>query len=270
MHLKGTAFLLGRDIPETTLHLGYVVTARHVIEMIAGLGLASVWLRCNLKDGGLMWIETSTKQWLFHPNDPEVDVAVLSANIPGIADHLLIPLSRLLDHKQMCNEGIGVGEDVFIAGLFIHHAGVHRNIPIIRTGSIASLDEEKVATNNGLRTAYLIEARSIGGLSGSPVFAHQGIARVVDGRTEYSTLSTGVFHQIGMILGHWDTQVATGVDAADEDAATIGDKVNVGIAMITPGEKILEVINQKTIEALDVERKKALMVLLETETELKG
>src|ERR1700678_3317408 len=71
------------------------------------------------------------------------------------------------------------GDQVFLVGLFIEHPGADSRIqPLIRTGSVANEDatvdvqrdlsvEEWVSTN-----AYLIESRSWGGESGSPVFAY--------------------------------------------------------------------------------------------------
>jgi hypothetical protein len=54
--------------------------------------------------------------------------------------------------------------------------GRKRNIPIVRTGNISMIPSEKVPGIQIRRgesvesEVYLIEARSVGGLSGSPVF----------------------------------------------------------------------------------------------------
>jgi hypothetical protein len=56
--------------------------------------------------------------------------------------------------------------------------GRQRNIPIVRIGNVASMPHEPVATKNrGAIEAYLVEARSVGGLSGSPVLVQLGIVR---------------------------------------------------------------------------------------------
>ena len=85
-------------------------------------------------------------------------------------------------------EKIRVGSPVGLTGLFVHHHGSSRNIPIVRSGNIAAMTDEPVSTRRGLMTAFLVEVRSIGGLSGSPVFA-EGVAE------------TGV---IGLVHGHFD------------------------------------------------------------------
>jgi hypothetical protein len=51
-----------------------------------------------------------------------------------------------------------------------HHTGDLKNVPIVRVGNLASYPSEQIQTRAfGRMEAYLIEARSIGGLSGSPV-----------------------------------------------------------------------------------------------------
>ena len=75
-----------------------------------------------------------------------------------------------MTEKVIKENEIEVGEEVFVTGLFSHHHGQSKNIPIVRVGNISAMPEEKIQTKEHLMDAYLIEARSIGGLSGSPVF----------------------------------------------------------------------------------------------------
>ena len=96
-------------------------------------------------------------------------------------DHMYYSTSEFADDKFILENEVGVGDEVFITGLFSHHHGNHKNIPIVRTGNIASMPEEKIQTQNYLREAFLIEARSIGGLSGSPVFLNLGIVKKTQG-----------------------------------------------------------------------------------------
>jgi hypothetical protein len=78
--------------------------------------------------------------------------------------------------------------------------------------------------------AYLIEARSIGGLSGSPVFT---LARTSE---QVTILLMGLMH------GHWAVDSETIIDEVSQDAGTKAG-VNVGIAIVTPASKIMEIIN---------------------------
>jgi hypothetical protein len=78
-------------------------------------------------------------------------------------------------------------------GRGVHHRlvreshGRHQNVPIVRVGNFASYPAEQIQTGFGRMDAFLIEARSIGGLSGSPVFVHIGNVRVVEVQLKSAT-----------------------------------------------------------------------------------
>jgi len=71
---------------------------------------------------------------------------------------------------------IGPGDEVFIVGRFINHEGKQgkqRNLPSLRFGNIAMMPWEPIKHPDGhLQESFLVEVRSIGGYSGSPVFVH--------------------------------------------------------------------------------------------------
>jgi hypothetical protein len=139
---------------------------------------------------------------------------------------------------------VGLGDEVFVTGLFRHHHGNRRNIPIIRVGNIACLTEEKVSTKSyGDIDAYLIEARSIGGLSGSPVFLNLGITRMIQGEIKHAQ-SQPVFYLLGLIHGHYDVNIDS-IDEIELDKTNYlsPDRVNTGIAIVVPFHKINEVIS---------------------------
>jgi hypothetical protein len=142
---------------------------------------------------------------------------------------------------------IGIGDEVFITGLFVTHSGTERNIPILRVGNIAAVPEEAVKTPMGAMEAYLIEARSIGGLSGSPVFVYLDPIRQGAGPKGSILVSSGEdpiggsFFLLGLIHGHYDVPVVLDLDGADG----LRDKaVNMGIAIVVPVTRIIETINQ--------------------------
>src|SRR5436190_824542 len=163
MRLVGTVFFLGKGIPGTDRSFHYFVTAKHIIEGIRNKGLTKVFIRLNFKDGQSRWAETEISAWHFHPTNSRVDAAVLRGTLPEHSDHLVYPLSGIVTPAVIESEQIGHGSEVFLVGLFAHHSGQQRNIPIIRVGNIAALPEEPVKTRIGSIDAYLIEARSIGG-----------------------------------------------------------------------------------------------------------
>jgi hypothetical protein len=149
----------------------------------------------------------------------------------------LIPEKMFLTDDAMQTGDIGTGDEVFITGLFAHMSASARNLPIVRMGNIAMMPDEEVPTKRGPMEAYLIEARSIGGLSGSPAFVR-----------ETSPLGgIGKFHLLGLMHGHWDippedkNTLRIAYDASEDS------RVNLGIATVVPARKVREVLNQPGI-----------------------
>ena len=110
------------------------------------------------------------------------------------------------------------------------------------------MTDEKVNTKYGLLDAYLIEARSIGGLSGSPVFVNLGLVRSINGKLVKSPASYGPHYFLGLIHGHWDEAVNS-TPSDTEDIQSV-KSVNMGIAIVTPGEKILDLLNDARVKDL--------------------
>ena len=95
--------------------------------------------------------------------------------------------------------------------------------------------EERVKTRMGLMEALLIEARSIGGLSGSPVFVHTRPA-FVQANPE---AVTGI-QLLGLMHGHYDELSAEpGMDGRE--------KINMGIGIVAPASKLRDVMNLPTV-----------------------
>lgn len=244
----GTAFFLARHDEAMHVYFRYVVTAKHVIDKIRDKGVGGrACLRMNFKDAGARWIEIDQSyDWFFHPTDSEVDVAVLKWGYPDECDHIPLGMGMLVGDEHIAMHEIGYGDDVCITGLFARHYGLKRNIPIVRIGNIAAMPEEQVETRLGLIDAYLIEARSIGGLSGSPVFINLGHQRFIGNRLVQSPSGRPVFFLLGLVHGHWDVDTPSDYDLTSEDSA-VAEKVNMGIAIVTPASKIREVIEQPMV-----------------------
>jgi hypothetical protein len=244
----GTGFFVARPVIEGaqlgrgSVHtsFAYLLTAKHVIDSVRDKGLSEVLVRLNFRDGKAGWVRTPIGLWLTHPTESStVDVAMINAAgfEPANLDHGVFPIAGFATKDRVELEQIGLGEETIIVGLFNPHHGSAKNIPIVRIGNIAAMPEEKVSTELGDIDAYLVEARSIGGLSGSPVFVNMGIMRdrggvleiekIVDGRRAVSAI-----YLLGMVHGHFDDKK---------------NSVNMGIGIIVPASKILEVINQEAV-----------------------
>ncbi len=149
---------------------------------------------------------------------------------------------------EICKrDNFGIGEDLFFPGLFTQRPGENANLPIVRIGNIAAMPEESVRTTWGvLPRAYLIEARSIGGLSGSPVFWNRGSIRQLTVGIEPPTGARLNFYFLGLIHGHydirgedWDSNDETSIDTAAQTCA-----LNMGIAIVIPASDVLATLNE--------------------------
>jgi hypothetical protein len=248
IHPAGTAFFVGYPVEGIAdRHFVHLVTAKHVLDGIKNRTVdGGVYLRLNFKGRGSDWVRTTLSQWYVHPADPFLDVAVLlDAPIEDI-DYLAIPLSMTATDEVIASNGIGVGDEVFMTGLFVGHQGRGKNEPIVRVGNIAAMPEEPVQTrwdNNYVQIkAYLVEARSIGGLSGSPVFVHLGVHRWIEGGVKVST-SGPHFYWLGLMHGHWDQRPPT-------SSPFYHEAVNMGIGIVIPVSKVLEVMAQPEVAEL--------------------
>jgi hypothetical protein len=252
-----TAFFISQAVdshyspPGENLSFGFLITAKHNLLRVIEKSIdGKIYIRINLKKGGFKDIASDIDDWVYHESDSSVDVVALPVfNMPldefdystyGISVHTQEEIDKL---------GIGIGDEVFLVGLFWLHKGTKRNIPIVRVGNIAAMPEELVQTRLGNMEAYLVESRSIGGLSGSPVFVHLGYSRL-KGREWQFTTKFG-FILLGLMQGHWEID-ETQIDIFTEDNRD-QPKVNMGIAIVVPLEKIVEVINQPKIEQLKKE-----------------
>jgi hypothetical protein len=246
---EGTGFLVGLDSrADSRVMFPYLVTAKHVASVVEG----DFWVRMNKKDGTSVQVDASNQRWTYHPSDPSADVAVMSWGMPDDLDHRAIPLPMMLEWPSNLEaEGIGVGDEVFLSGLFASAYGRAKNSPIIRKGNLAMIPADKIRTRDmGPIDAYLIETHSFGGLSGSPVFARETIVmkvnkppRLVGQQPKLIDVhAAGGFYLIGLAHGHYE------IDERDINAPAVrpaGDerRVNLGIAIVVPAGKVMDVIN---------------------------
>ena len=222
----------------------HLISARHVIENI---NFDRICVRINKLDGRLEHIYVKRDDWIFH-SDETVDIAVCPMHVPQESyDITHISLDDEITTPEIfADEEIGVGDEVFMAGMFTRHLGGARNVPIVRTGTLAAIPTDKVETNRGPVEAYLIEARSIAGLSGSPVFMHMAPFRVLPGgRVHRSEKRTHYF--LGVMQGHHVTSDPTEVVSPDEAAP--GD-MNTGIGVVIPAQRILDIVYSPDLVSL--------------------
>lgn len=229
----GTAFIVAIAGKSGGAYL-HAVTAKHVAEEV---NEKDFLIGINFKDGKAGWFGSNFKWW-YHPTQQEfVDVAVTIFTPSERADIEYIPETIFANKERIDRYGIGVGDEINVIGLFTRFFGSTRHIPIVRTGNIAMMPSDKLPARNGETEVYLVEGRSIGGLSGSPVFVRHTVSMdVVTGDTAERQRMSGVsqLHFLGLMRGHWDQRV--GLSVSETEA------VNMGIAIVVPAQKVLEVL----------------------------
>ncbi len=238
---RATGFIIAEEIEQWVIP--YVVTAEHVISGLNLKGHKTIYVRVNKKDGGVIEAASNADHWFFHPDEHErTDIAM----IPFPGDHekleiLYIHKALILSREKIKEINLGIGDEVFIPGLFRSHYGQQKNVPIIRVGNLAMMNEEPVYTRYaGYLDAFLIEARSISGLSGSPVWVHLPLVMIVDKQLKFQTGQTTFL--LGLIHGHFDVKNLN-EDIVTEDQDGTGG-INTGIGIVIPAYKILETMER--------------------------
>jgi hypothetical protein len=240
----------------------YFVTAAHVLKGALLNGdqdpkAIRYGVRVNLRQGGTKAIPID--RWYTHPSDGNADVAVA----PFENDYLnydikFLPNTLFTVKEAMDKMEIGIGDEVYFPGLFslTQQESDSRNLPILRMGNIVMLPNVKVPSELGPMDAYLVEARSIGGISGSPVFSRRtmsllwndsGVSRSLHGMT-------GDVHLIGMMHGHWDVKESEINQVGFTPLERGHQGVNLGIALVIPMGKIIETLNHPALAKIRTEQ----------------
>ena len=249
LRFGGTGFFVTHEDetaygPHRTL---YLVTAKHCVEQaIASSG--SVYARINLSNGTTKTVQLHGP-WI----KSDSDVAMMVIDDDDEYGHLLeanIPTQAFLTDAQIQQNNFGVGDEVYITGLFTQRFGISSNIPVLRSGIVSAMPVEPIQGPKDAKpfSAYLLEVRSLSGLSGSPVLTiiHRGTLMNRPAR-QFS----GVVHQItlvGLIRGHWPTMANW--DSDDPYIPADGDILNSGIALATPVQELRALIDSPEATAM--------------------
>lgn len=200
----------------------HLVTSKHVVDDMKDCDWG---IRANTKSGEANIIPCNDAKWVFH-DDETVDIAVLPwSPPPSQIDYKLVPQATFAEPgmtlwHQKTNEclerPVEVGDEVAIVGLLKFVPGDKVNMPIARFGNLSLVPSEPIPWKGKMVNVYLVESRSIGGLSGSPVFVE--IAP--------ETPDSEIF-LLGIVRGHWDKGA-----------------VNIGIGLVEPSRLIKEILNK--------------------------
>ena len=251
---KGSAFLVAD--PATTgpkVEIVHLVTARHVVEAARATG-KPLHIRGTSQTGGVAtappldfdaWHISETTDVAIFRNPPLDDftASCLSLNI-------------FADREYLDTHHIGPGDEVFFAGLFTTYAGSAHNEPIVRFGNISMMPREPVAIQNADGTqskvcAFLVEARSWGGQSGSPAFVwlsplrNPGVITLpeINGPGKPLPLSAQP-RLLGLVCGHFDISRDIVFKGEKDVLGTV--RMNAGVAIVIPAVEIARELEAAT------------------------
>lgn len=245
----------------------YFVTAAHVAKPLAG---GIFYLRLNTNTDAKC-IPITSAEWIFDETDPSVDIAMTPLSLADIGsfDAGYIPGEEFFwDRKQVHeNWNVGVGDMIYVVGLFKFHYGRKRNVPIVHCGNIVMLPEDERieiedwnADDPDARIeaeGYLIECHALDGLSGSPVFVRssgywQKATR--DLKTKEPVNVRAAREEVlllGLFQGSWDAKPAKLL--AEQTGEDVLVPTNIGV--VVPVEKIRTILrSDKAMKAKDAQK----------------
>jgi hypothetical protein len=245
LYYGGTAFYVAVRWEQKPMEggVGYIVTARHNIERAFDT-YGHLKMRVNLASGKADLIDLPPlSQWL-HMDGDASDVAALRMGLDDRFDLTPIANTMWATRDVIDTERVGIGEEIVVTGLFTKHYGSQQNLPICRSGVIAAMPTDPLVDRESgdPYLAYLIELRSLGGLSGSPVFIR------LDPYRAYNKHLHTRYYLLGLIRGHWDTPLAGPVTFGGE-----AGEVNMGIAIVTPTTELCRILYEE--DEVQVRRK---------------
>ena len=237
----------------------YFITAKHVAN---DLKERDIYFQVNRKGGGTTHeILRIAPVWFLHPTDKNADIAVIQVALNAYTVDLApIQIHDFGMPDRLKDLNIGIGDEVHSIGLFSPSPGNESNTPIVRFGNVSMMANEPIQTDLGYTEMYLVEARSIGGMSGSPVFVRPTFAQNIglkDG-SAVRVFSAGTGQTLlGMAQGHWDIRE----EEINSPHFTQDRKkgVNYGVALVVPAFKIHETIYQPGLVAMRKQQEQSVI-----------
>jgi hypothetical protein len=258
----GSGFLLAVDahyngVPPTV----YAVTNSHVIAE----GGSSV-VRATIRGGETEILDLRGSYWC-HRLDGD-DVAICMLDMDDAARRFWPIESDLLCAEEDMNKyTIGPGDDVFFAGRFMANDGRQRNLPTARFGNISMMPIEPVLHRRGhMVDSFRVEARSLSGYSGSPVWLYIGPGPNIrsypfPSLQEKPVTQTGLGFLLALIGIDWghepDYKRVLGVDKRPIHEKLFVEQ-NSGIANVAPAWKIADLLAHPTVVEMREEREKRI------------
>jgi hypothetical protein len=241
---QGTVFFVEIHLSKSHLGtFGYAVTCRHVLEGMHERGYGDGFIRLNRRSHpGIYDHPFRFEDWT---RSKTSDLAVCAVSIPVEADYWFYPMYGF-------SSGLALGQDIFFVGLFSARPGVDSVDALVRSGKVAreyakvALTVNDIARESIETTVHIVESRSWGGESGSPVFIYDEKWKLeqgyqIGGFSSQDRVVPDVHPKLlGVMHGHY--QIPADVMNAGETAG--GVDINSGIAIVIPCVHLTELIMQ--------------------------
>ncbi|MGP8231511.1 MAG: hypothetical protein ACLQL2_02450 [Methylovirgula sp.] len=256
--IGGSGFLVGvpsKGLPQNFWFL-YAVTNKHVIED------GATTIRFTTPDGKKEILTTDERSWVHHPAGDDLSACLISFD-PKTIKFNFVPRGDFVSDYDIKNLDIGVGDEIFVVGRFISHEGKQHNNPTARFGCIAQMPLEPIVQDHGFpQESYLIEVRSIGGFSGSPVFLH-----IMATNDKFATMKRVEWHQnrerlLGIewgLLQTWDPVCNELRKPVNPNPRCLQVARNTGMTAVVPAQKLAEMLDNGSLAEYRLEQERIAM-----------
>ncbi len=238
-HSGGSGFLVGVPCGVPDQSVTVAVTNRHVIEIGAPV------IRLNNLDGTVSIYEAEEPNWIFPKGG--LDLAVLPIPVvPGRQRFKRVGYTAIMSEETAREWDIGPGTDTFLVGRFIESGGIQTNQPSVRFGTVAQMPLEYPNEFGRPQESFLVETRSVGGYSGSPVFAHipPFMKDMSSGDLDGSYWGPAL---LGVNWGHATRRDPILDPAGRETGSGQHVRSQTGMAMVIPAWRLLKFLNSKPV-----------------------
>lgn len=237
----GTGFLVAipswtrpeRDWPT------YLVTAAHVITGQPNTEVRLRGRRQERYDVSFPVIDLPVSNWIVHDTE---DIALTPFHPIDDEQPAVIALQGFDNpERRRITSSLELGDPVVFLGMLSGVPEMNRRaIPLVRSGTIAALYQRVPVSADGRETeAHLIDCRSYNGFSGAPCFMH---STMVNPRDDFGGLVGVRTEFMGMLVAHYD-------EAAKRPGIPV-IKLNIGIGIVLPAERIYEVLKSEILSAM--------------------
>lgn len=215
------------------------ITNRHVIEH------GNPVIRSNTKDGRTAFYDVPETDWVLHKDQ---DLAACPIRISETSQKFAtVSKDSIMTRERAVEWDLGPGDDTFLVGRFIHRDGGQTNVPTVRFGHIAQMPSPVEDPDSGRQNeSFLIETRSIGGYSGSPVLVHK---QPFDWRPTLKDVDTKYWGPalLGVDWGH-SAQTEFVHDGGGRETQMY-IHANTGLTMAIPGWRLIELLDSPELKA---------------------